>query len=154
MTTTKNKNKTLDIVLSTKFSCNTSAAPKEMLPLLWCWPTTSEANVSGMAVEAELFPLILHSIFCLMTNGSRRAVWKNDFWHGSVYEAKVCHWIPPCRKNDTHWHSLTRGEHIWIPNSGYEHSVAVGSGDSDSGLPSACADFHEHDLQALLHGGD
>ena len=30
--------------------------------------------------------------------------------------------IPPRRKNNTYWHSLTLAECFWRPNSGYEHS--------------------------------
>ena len=30
---------------------STRAAPKVMSPTLLCWPTTSEADVGGMAVE-------------------------------------------------------------------------------------------------------
>ena len=37
--------------------CNTfqieGAAPKVMPPILLCWPTTSEVDVGGMAVEVE-----------------------------------------------------------------------------------------------------
>ena len=37
----------------------------------------------------------------------------------------MCHWIPPCGKHGTHWHSSTPAEHLWRPNSGCEHSEAV-----------------------------
>jgi len=50
----------------------------------------------------------------------------NGIWHGSTYEAKVCYWIPPCRKK---WHPLTFidiSEHLRRPNSGCEQSEAVG----------------------------
>ena len=54
---------------------------------------TSVADVGGTAVEVE--PSHQYSIaFCFsMTAGSEGAVWWNGFWHGSVYEEKVCQWI-------------------------------------------------------------
>lgn len=48
-------------------------------------------------------------------------------WHiKSVYEAKVCHLILPCRRNGTHWHSLMLAESLWRPNTGCEHIWLVG----------------------------
>jgi len=52
--------------------------------------------------------------------------WQNGIWHGCVYEAKVCHWIPTCGKNVTNWHSSALAEHFWRSNSGCEHSEMVG----------------------------
>ena len=97
------------------------AAPKVMPPVLLCWSMTSEVDVGGMAVEDE--PSHQHSITfcCHVTDGSRGAV-----WHGSMYEAEVCLWIPPCRKHSTHWHLLKLAECWWRPNSGCEHSEVVG----------------------------
>ena len=40
----------------------------------------------------------------------------------SADEAKMCHWILPCRKHGTHWHSSALTECLWRPNSGCEHS--------------------------------
>ena len=84
----------------------------------------SEAD-GGMAVETE--PFCQYCIkFCFhLTNGSRWAAWQNDIWHGSVYEVKVCHWIPTCGKNVT-WLHLTFAEHWWRPNSGCKHCEVVG----------------------------
>ena len=62
---------------------------------------------------------------CSVTGGSRGAVWQNGVWHGSAYEAKGCHWIPPCRKNGTHWYSLIL-VWSWRPNSECENSEVVG----------------------------
>jgi len=64
---------------------------------------------------------------CRVTVGSRGLVWQNGVWCGSVYEVKVWKWGPICGKNGPHWHSSTLGEHLWRPNSGCEHSEAVGS---------------------------
>ena len=102
------------------------AALKVMPPILWCWPMISEADVGAMAVEAEPSHQYSITFCCCVTDGSRGAVWQNGVWHGSAYEAKVCHWIPPCIKNGTHWHSLMLAEHLWRPNNGCQHSEAVG----------------------------
>jgi len=67
-------------------------APKAMPPIWWCWPTKSE-----------------------------RAVWQNGVWHLSVYEAKEWHWIPPCRKSSTLWHSSVLSERLWRSNSECEN---------------------------------
>ena len=102
------------------------AAPKVMPPMLSCWPTTSEADVGSMVVEAQPSHQYSPTFCCHATDGSRGAIWQNGVWHGSEDEAKVWNWIPPCRKNGTHWHSLMLAEYLWRPNSGCEHSKAVG----------------------------
>ena len=123
---------------STSFGCKaTRAAPKVMPPSLWCWPTTLEMDVGGMAVKAE--PSHRYSIpfrYC-MTDGSRGAVWQNGAWHGSAYGAKGWDRILPCRKNGTQWHSLLLSEYSQRPNSGCEHSevVCLSSGLTDCGSP-------------------
>ena len=89
--------------------------------------TTSEVDGGGVAVEVEPSHQYPITFCCCVTDGSRGAVWQNGIWHGRVYEAKGRHWIPPCRKNGTHWRSSTLAEHLWRPNSGCEHSEA-GSG--------------------------
>ena len=98
------------------------AALKVIPPISLCWLTTSEVNTGGMAVKVE--PTHQYSITCCcrVTDGSREAVWQNGIWHGSAYGAKMWHWIPPCRKNGTHWHSSMLAESLWRPNSGCEHS--------------------------------
>jgi len=87
-------------------------------PILWCWWYGS---------RGWTFPCC-----CCVTDGSRGEVWQNGVWHGSVYEAKVCRWVPPRGRNCIHWHSLMLAEHWWRPNS--EHSegwvVHFSSGDS------------------------
>ena len=92
--------------------------------ILLCQPMTS--GVDGVAVDAE--PSHQYSIpcCCRVTDGSRRAVWHSGVWHGSAYKVKACNWIPPCRKNRTHWHSSMLAEHSWRPISGCEHSEVVG----------------------------
>ena len=96
-----------------------------MPPISFCWPMMSAVDVDGIAVEAE--SSCQHSIpfCCCLTDGSREAVWQNGIWCWNEYEAKVCHWIPLCGKNSTHWHSLVLAEHSWRPNSDYEHSEVV-----------------------------
>ena len=53
------------------------AAPKIMPPILLCWPAMTEADIGGMAVEAE--PSHQYSIIfcCHVTDGSRGAVGQN-----------------------------------------------------------------------------
>ena len=102
----------------------TGAAPKAMPPFLFCWPTTSEADVGGMAVEVE--PSCLYSITCCccVTDGSSGTAWQNDVLHGSADEATACHWICPLGKRGTHWHSLMLDECLWRPDSRCEYSKA------------------------------
>ena len=81
----------------------TRAAPKAMPPILLCWPMMSEEDVGGIAAEDEPSHQYSITFCCHETDGSRGGVWQNGVWHGSVYEAKLCHWIPPCGKNGTYW---------------------------------------------------
>ena len=60
------------------------AALKVMPPILWCWPTTSEVDGAGMAVEVEPSRQYFIIFFCFMTDGSRGAIGKNGIWHGSM----------------------------------------------------------------------
>ena len=79
-----------------------------MLPNLLCWPMMPEAG-DGMAIEVEPFHQYFITFCCHMTDGSRGVVWQNDIWCGSMDEAKVRNWIPPCRKitsTDIHWQFL------------------------------------------------
>ena len=85
------------------------AALRVMPPILLCWPTTSEANAGGMAVHTESSHQYSITCRCHVTDGSRGVVWHNGAWHGSAYEAKVRHWIPPRGKMapiDIHQHLL------------------------------------------------
>jgi len=88
-------------------------APKVTPPILSRWPTTSEADVGGMTVEVEPSHQYSITVCCCVTGCSRRAVWQNEIWHGRGYEANVYHWIPPRRKNVTHWHSSMLWEEPW-----------------------------------------
>ena len=97
-----------------------------MPPILLCVPTMSNAVVGDLAVQVESSHQYSGTCYCCVTDGSRGAVWQNGIWHRSECEAKVCHWIPPCSNNGTHWHSLTLAEHLWRPNSGCEHTEVVG----------------------------
>ena len=90
-----------------------------------------------------------------MTGGSWGAVWQNGTWHGSEYEAKVCHRIPPCGKNGTHWHLLTVAQHLWRSGSGCEHSEALGGvfqqWQQQQWVTSAGADFYKCSTLSLVH---
>ena len=59
-------------------------------------------NVGDLTVKVE--PSHQYSITCCChaTDGSRGAVWQNGVWHGSTYEAKGCHWVPPGGKKKMH----------------------------------------------------
>jgi len=123
--------------------------------ILLFWPMTSEADAGGMVIEVEPSHQYSITFCCCATVGSRGAVWQNGIWHGSVDEAKVCHWIPPCGKDGTHWHSLKLDVCLWRPNGGCEHSEVVGGAfqqwEQQQWVTSAGADFEECGIQALVH---
>ena len=101
-------------------------APEVMPSSSWCRPTTSEADVGGMAVELEHAHQYSIPFCCCATDGSRGALWQSGVWRQSVYEAKVWSWVSQCGKNCTHWHSPMLAECLWRPTSGCEHSERVG----------------------------
>ena len=96
----------------------TRAGLKVMSPILLCWPIISEADVGDMAVEVETSCQYPITFCCCVTNWSRGAVWQNSVCHGCAYKPKVCHWIPPRRKNFTRWHWLMHANCWWRSNSG------------------------------------
>ena len=104
----------------------------EVMPrILLCWPTTSEVDVGGTAVEVE--PSHQYSIpfCCCMTESSRGAVWEKGIWHGSADEANVCHWIPI--------------------GDGWCISAVVTAAWETSHILDGHVDFYDHDMQALVH---
>ena len=125
------------------------ASQKVMPPNLFCWPTKSKADIGGMAVEVKLFHQYSITSSYLVTDGSREAVWQNGIWHGSAYQALVCHWIPLCRNNCIRWCSLTLAEHWWRPKSGCKHSEAVSSA-FQWWWQQLCR-IYESSIQALVH---
>ena len=128
------------------------AALKVVPLILWCWPTVSEADIGGMAVEAEPSQQYFILCCCCVTAGSRRAVWQNCVWHGSVDEAKVWNSILPWGKNGTHQHLSILAEYLWGPISGCEHSEAVGRAFQlwQHWVTSMHVDCYEHGMQALV----
>ncbi|MEQ5146204.1 hypothetical protein ABN231_18085 [Proteus mirabilis] len=50
------------------------AVPEVRLSVLLCWPTTSEVDVGGMAVEVEPSHQYSITFCCCVTDGSRGAV--------------------------------------------------------------------------------
>jgi hypothetical protein len=76
------------------------------------------------------FQPVVCKFCCRATGSSRGAVWQNGVWHGSAWGAEVCHWIPPCGKPCTRWHSWTSAERLRRPNS-WRWVVRLSSGDSD-----------------------
>jgi len=111
---------------------------------------------AGVAAEVE--PSHQCSIEGHVTDGSRGAVWQNSIWHRSVDEAKVCHWIPLCRKNGTLWHSLTLTERLWRPNSGCEHNEVVGDEfqlwQQWQWITSTGADGYKRGMETLAYAGE
>ena len=130
-------------------------APKAMPYILWCWPTTSKADVGGMAEEVELSYQYSFIFCCCVTDGSGGTIWHNGVWHGSADEAKVCNWIPPYRWTGTHWHSSKLAECLWRPNSGYDHGESEDGvfqqGQQQQRVTSTGAEFYRGSLQALVH---
>ena len=108
-----------------------------------------------MAVETEPSHRYSTTICCCATVGSRGTVWQNGVWHGSVYKPEVCNWIPSCKKNCSHWHSLTLAEHSWGQNSGCVYSEVVGGAfqqwQQQQQVNSTGTDFYKHSIQALAH---
>ena len=115
-----------------------------------------------MALDAEPYIHYPITFCCHVTDGIRAAGWQNGIWHGSASEAKMCHWIPPRGKNCTLWHSSVLAEHLWRPNSGYEHSeewvVCFSSGNGSvkdkpwSGWPcTAVTSWNEELLDQQIH---
>ena len=128
---------------------------KVMPPILLCWPVTSEAGVGGMAVGIETSHKYSIKCYCCITDGHRGSVWYDGVWHGSVFEVKVCHWIPPWGKNCPYWHSLTLGECLWRWNNGCKNSEVAGGAfqqwQQQERVISTGADFYKRSLRALLH---
>ena len=81
-----------------------------MPPVLLHWPTTSEADVGGMAAETESSCQYSITFYCCEIDGSRGVLWQVSIWHGSAYEEKVCNWIPSCGKK---LHPLTFIDSCW-----------------------------------------
>ena len=97
-----------------------------MPPVLICWPMLSEVDVAGIALETE--PAHQYSsTCCCCADGSRGALWHNSVRHGSGYDSKVWHWVPPCRKNGTYWHSSPLTEHLRRQNMDVGSEVVGGA---------------------------
>jgi len=107
----------------------------------WQWRLNTSTNI------------LLH--FVAVTDGSRWAVWQNGISLGSAHEAKACHWISPCRKNCTHWHSWMPAECLQRLNSGHEHNEVAGGAfqqwQKRPWVTPLCAGFDERSMQALVH---
>ena len=121
-----------------------------MPPILLFWPTTSEMDVGGMAVEVEPFHWCSITFCSCATNSNGGTIWGK--WCPTW---KLWNSIPPCRKNGTQWHPLTLAEQLWGPKSGYEYSEMVGGAFQrwwqQQQVASTGADFYKHFMQALIH---
>ena len=131
------------------------AALKVIPPILLCWPTTSNADVGGMAVEVEPSCQYSITLCCCVTDGSRGAVWRNGVWQKvNMMQRSVTEFLH-VNKKGTCWHSSTLTECLWRTNSGCEHSEVVGSAFQQwqQWVTSAGADFYERSIQLLLIAG-
>ena len=98
------------------------SAPKVMPLIILYWPTTTEADVCSMAVEAESSRYYSITFCYYLTDGLRGAAWQNDDWCGGVWSKSVSlnYWIPPYRKNvhpliliNTCWMFMETKQWIW-----------------------------------------
>ena len=88
-------------------------APKTMPPNLLCRSMTSEVDVGCVTVEVESSHQYSIVFCCCVTDGSRGAVWQNNIWCRSAYEAEVWNWISSWRENGIHCHPSTFAECLW-----------------------------------------
>jgi len=66
----------------------------------------SEVDIGDMAVKRLNLTtnILLHFVAVWQVAAEGKSD-KSGVWHSGAYEAKVCHHgIPPCGKNDIHWH--------------------------------------------------
>ena len=131
---------------------STQTVSKSVPTVLLGWPITSEADVSGMAVEVELSHQYSVSFCCHVTDGSRGAIWptwKCRWSKGVTLNSSM--W----KKTSSHWHSSTFSEDFWRLNSGCEDSAVVGGVFQHwwqwQWVTSVGADCYNHSMQALLH---
>ena len=109
-----------------EIASGTRAALKVIPTISWLRPTKSETDVGGMAVELEPSHQCPVPCGCCVTDGSGGAVWENGIWHGSVYEAKVCNWIPPYREKYHPLKSIETRQWVWAQwGSGWCVSTVV-----------------------------
>ena len=98
-----------------------------MSPILICRPTTPEVDVGGMAVEAEPptnIPLHVLAVWQLAAEGHSDRM-ASDMEEQMKHLKCVTEFLH-AEKSGTQWHSLMLAECLWRPESGCEHSEAVG----------------------------
>ena len=93
--------------------------------LLYYVSPQDQVDFGGMAAEAEPCHWCSLTFCCPPDRWQQRGSLTKQYMSWKC--TKVCHWIPPCRKNGTHWHSLMLAEQLWRPTSGCEHSEVAGS---------------------------
>ena len=134
-----------------------------MPPILLRWLMTSEVDVGGMAVRGWTFLSVFHYILLLCARWQRRGSLTKWRWHGSVDEVKGWNWIPLCRKNGTHWHSLPLVECLWKQwmRALWGSRRCFSSGDSNMGSPpqvqiltSAAYRLLHHLWKCIANSGD
>ena len=65
-------------ILQRHKTVNMMAVLKVMLPILLCWLTVSEVDISSMAIQVGSSHKYSSTLCCPSTDGSRRAVWQNS----------------------------------------------------------------------------
>jgi len=99
------------------------AALKVMPPVLWCWPTASEADAGGMAVEVE--PSHKHH-YILLLYDSWQQRGSPTKWHLTWKHI----WSKGVELPSSTWkklHTLTFTDTCWMFMDGYWHNEAVGA---------------------------
>ena len=113
--------------------------------------TTFAHNIRGKEKEVEPSHQNSITFCCCVTDGSLTEY----FWHGSEYEAKVCHWIPPCRKMapiDIPGHFLD-GNQTMDVSTMRQWMMRFSSDISDSGSPPLVQIFTHATRRLLLTAG-
>jgi len=121
-----------------------------MSPIWLCWPTASEADGGGTAVEAEPSHQCLIT-FSLLYNRLQQRGSLSDI--GVHVEQTAGIQISPREKHCPHWHPSTLAECLQRPKIGGEHSEAVGGGPQQwwQRVTSAGADIYKWGMPALVH---
>lgn len=132
-----------------------------MTATLFYWPTTSEADVGGTAVECE--PSHQYSITCCcrVTDGSRGAVWHMASDMEVRMKQRCVTELLHERKNGSHWHSMTLADWLWRSNSRKLDCVGniflemvLSQQLWNRGSPPTGADISKCTMQALVHHGE
>ena len=110
------------------YCCYYKTCSKSNASFLLCWPTMSEVNGDGMAVEVAMW--LLTSIpFRVVAIQQMAAEGQSDRMASDMEECMKQRGVTEflhAEKKSTPWQSLTLAECFQSPTSGCEHSEAVG----------------------------